>query len=128
MRFSFLTKNPPLICVLALGGSDTGNQGVAGGGDSNVVRGTFRLAFGGPDHTGTLESGDYIFEFSTYLMIRAENDGQPMSGVGFGSGNGQFQLSLDRLHPEHPHVHEAGSTLAMLDMALCPLCGIARRI
>jgi hypothetical protein len=61
-------------------------------------------------------------------MIRAENDGQPMSGVGFGSGNGQFELSLDRLHPEHPHVPEAGSTLAMLDMALCTLCGIARRI
>jgi VPDSG-CTERM motif len=73
--------------------------------------------------------GDYHFDFSTALVIRAENDGQPMSGVGFGSGNGKFELSLDRLKSGgNPHVPDTGSTFAMLGMALCTLGGIARRV
>jgi hypothetical protein len=67
---------------------DTGNEFVRGGSADNSVGGTFQLAFGGPDNTGILEAGDYIFAFSTSLIIRAANDGVPMSGVGFGSGNG----------------------------------------
>ncbi len=52
-----------------------------------------------------------------------------MPGVGFGSGTGQFELTLD--HKENGngnHVPDAGSTLAMLGMALCALGGIARRV
>jgi hypothetical protein len=102
-----------------------------GAGDRNLLGGTFQLAIGGPGEllTGILEPGDYHFDFSTALVIRAENDGQPMSGVGFGSGNGKFELSLDRLKSGgNPHVPDAGSPLAMLSMALCTLGGIARRV
>ena len=61
-------------------------------------------------------------------MIREENDGQPMSGVGFGTVNGQFELSLDRLRPEHPHVPDTGSTVNLLGIALGGLGLIRRRI
>ena len=107
-------------------------EGISGIGDRNLVGGIFQL--GGAPVTGTLDPGVYIFEFSSALMIRAETDGQPMPGVGFGTGNGQFQLSLDRLHPEHPphgggnHVPDAGSALPLLGMALGALDFIRHRI
>jgi hypothetical protein len=102
----------PLSGVIFLPGAPRDFR--AGGSDRNFLGGTFQLALG--RLTGTLEPGDYHFDFSTALVIREENDGQPMSGVGFGSGNGQFELSLDRLHPEHPehpHVPDTGSTMTM---------------
>ena len=65
-----------------LGGADH----LEGSSDRNFVGGIFQLAIGGPDLTGTLEPGDYVFSFSNYLMVREETDGQPMPSVGFGTG------------------------------------------
>lgn len=59
-------------------------------------------------------------------MVSATPDGRANSDVGFGTGNGQFELRLDRLHPEHPHVPDAGSTVTLLGMALFAL-GFIRR-
>ena len=106
---------------------DTGNETVRSGGKSNSVGGTFRLAFGGPDLAGILEAGDYIFEFHNYLMIREQTDGQSMSGVGFGSGTGQFELTLSRTKDHGNHVPDAGSTLTLLGIALGGLRFMRRR-
>lgn len=97
---------------------DTGNETFRSGGKSNSVGGTFRLAFGGPDLAGILEAGDYIFEFHNYLMIREQTDGQSMSGVGFGSSTGRFELTLNRIKDHGNHVPDAGSTLTLLGIAL----------
>ena len=115
MNASLRRLNPP-----------SGGEFSTGIGGRNFVGGTFQL--GGEPLSGTLEPGDYHFDFSNALVIRAENDGVPMSGVGFGSGNGQFELSLDRLHPGgNPHVPEAGSTLAMLGTTLLGIALVRRR-
>ena len=80
--------------------------------DRNFAGGTFQLALGGPDLTGTLEPGDYRFGFSNVLSV-----------VGVATGTGQFELSLDRLH-----VPDAGSTLLLLGGALGALGFIRHRI
>jgi hypothetical protein len=94
--------------------------------DRNLLGGTIRFARG--PLTGTLEPGDYRFSFSSQLIVSATDDGRttPTSGS-FGSGTGQFELSLDRLHGSN-HVPDAGSTMTMLGMALCAIGGISRRL
>jgi hypothetical protein len=93
--------------------------------DRNFAGGTVQLSLG--ELTGTLEPGVYRFGFSNTLVVSATLDGRPTSVAGFGSGNGQFELSLERLHSGgNPHVPEAGSTLAMLGMALAMLGGMTR--
>jgi VPDSG-CTERM motif len=60
------------------------------------------------------------------LQIEGEQINSPIPGS-FANGTGQFEFRLDRLHGNN-HVPDAGSTLAMLGMALCTLGGIARRV
>ena len=76
--------------------------------------------------TGILEAGDYRFDFRTEVFVSAKERfiTIPTSGS-FASSSAQFELSLDRLHGNN-RVPDAGSTLAMLGMALSALGGMAR--
>jgi hypothetical protein len=93
--------------------------------DRNFLGGTIRFERG--PLTGTLEPGHYRFSFSSDLFVSATTDGRPTPTSGsFGSGTGQFELNLDRLHGNN-HVPDAGSTLTMLGIALGGLRFMRRR-
>jgi hypothetical protein len=91
--------------------------------DRNFAGGTVHLALGGSPLSGILEPGDYRFSFGGELAVSATTSFPLITSGSFGSGTGQFELSLDRLQG---HVPDTGSTLALFGMAIAAIGGLRR--
>jgi hypothetical protein len=129
----------PILCLEALPGSWAGPSDSFGGVRANLLRRsnneqietaginihggeTFEFEF--EAFTGVLQPGSYQFSFGADLQIQGAQINTPIPGS-FANGAGQFEFRLDRLQGNN-HVPDAGSTLAMLGMALSALGGMAR--